>query len=113
LVLFRCRLFYEYNTYSYLLGREFFETAAGYTIGKKEASVLRNKHQIKVYTGGLMLTLMSLVPLLNLFIPIIAVVWMVHLYHYIKEKEIIKERKKQEKLNKKVKNNNQETNEEN
>jgi hypothetical protein len=56
---------------------------------------------------------MSLVPLLNLFIPIIAVVWMVHLYHYIKEKEIIKERKKQEKLNKKVKNNNQETNEEN
>ncbi len=87
---------------SYLLGREFFESAAGYTIGKPEASELKNKNQFKVYTGGLMITLMTLVPILNLIVPIIAIVWMVHLYHNIETKTQEKLQKKQEKNKRKL-----------
>jgi len=71
---------------SYLLGREFFESAAGYHLGKNEASELGKQNLRIVYGGGLVITLMTLIPILNLFVPIIAVVWMVHVYHGIKKK---------------------------
>jgi CysZ protein len=68
---------------SYLLGREFFESAAGYHLGKPEAKNLGEKNRFVIFIGGLVITLMALVPILNLFVPIIAVVWMVHVYHMI------------------------------
>ncbi len=68
---------------SYLTGREFFEMAAGYHIGKPQASKLIRHNRRAVYIGGFMITLMAAVPLLNLFVPIVAVVWMVHVYHQI------------------------------
>ncbi|MGA1824910.1 MAG: EI24 domain-containing protein [bacterium] len=68
---------------SYLVGREFFESAAGYHIGKSNAKNLIPKNRKVIYTSGFIITVMALIPLLNLFIPIIAVVWMVHIYHYI------------------------------
>jgi len=70
---------------SYLIGREFFESAAGYHLGKPEASKFRKKHSSKVYLAGLILTLIALIPIVNLILPIIAIVWMVHLYHEIKK----------------------------
>ena len=66
---------------AYLLGREFFESAAGYYLGKPQAKELGQKNMGVVYAGGLVITLMTLVPLLNLFVPIIAIVWMLHAYH--------------------------------
>ncbi len=66
---------------SYLLGREFFESAAGYHMGKPEAKYFGQQNKTAVYSGGLVITLMTLVPILNLFVPIIAIVWMVHVYH--------------------------------
>lgn len=66
---------------SYLLGREFFIAAAGYHIGKPQAGDLVNNHRKVVYGGGFVITLLSLVPVVNLFMPIIATVWMVHVYH--------------------------------
>lgn len=70
---------------SYLLGREFFEGVAGYHLGKDEAGELAKKHPRMVYGGGFAITLISLAPVLNLFVPILAVVWMVHVYHRIQE----------------------------
>ena len=70
---------------SYLLGREFFETAAGYHIGKAKARVLGWRHRRAVYGGGLIITLITLLPVLNLFVPLFAVVWMVHVYHRIRQ----------------------------
>ena len=87
---------------AYLLGKEFFVSAAGYTLGKDEAEKLLNKHKIKVYTGGFIINAIALVPILNLFIPIIAIVWMVHLYHHIRLKDEEKAKKKQEKLSKTI-----------
>jgi CysZ protein len=66
---------------SYLLGREFFENAAGYHMGKAEARRLGRNHKTAVYLGGFVITCLTLIPVINLFMPIIAIVWMVHLYH--------------------------------
>lgn len=69
---------------THLLGREFFESAAGYHTGKPAARQLGRKNRIEVYIGGLVITLITLVPILNLCVPILATVWMVHVYHGIK-----------------------------
>lgn len=70
---------------SYLLGREFFESAAGYHIGKPEAKKLIGKNRGAVYGGGFVIALITLVPVLNFFVPIFAIVWMVHVYHGIRK----------------------------
>ena len=66
---------------SYLLGREFFESAAGYHLGKPKARQLGRQKRKIVYGSGFILTLLTLMPIVNFFVPIIAVVWMVHVYH--------------------------------
>ncbi|MHB8788671.1 MAG: EI24 domain-containing protein [Desulfobulbaceae bacterium] len=68
---------------SYLLGREFFENAAGYHLGKPGARELGRRHKKQVYGSGLLITLLTLLPVANLFAPIIAMVWMVHVHHAI------------------------------
>ncbi|MBI9075279.1 MAG: EI24 domain-containing protein [Desulfatibacillum sp.] len=68
---------------TYLLGREFFESAAGYHLGKPRAMRLESKNKLAVYGGGFVMTLLTLTPLINLFVPIIAVVWMIHVYHTV------------------------------
>ena len=70
---------------SYLLGREFFESAAGYHLGKPQAREIGRGHRMRIYSSGLVLTLLTLIPLVNLFVPIIAVVWMVHVFHGLPE----------------------------
>jgi len=70
---------------SYLLGREFFESAAGYHLGKPKARELGRRHKGLIYSSGLVLTMLTLVPVLNLFSPIVAVVWMVHVFHGLTE----------------------------
>ncbi|MDH3393911.1 MAG: EI24 domain-containing protein, partial [Desulfobulbaceae bacterium] len=66
---------------SYLLGREFFEAASGYHLGKPQARKQASRYRGTIYGGGLVITLMTLVPMLNLMMPILATVWMVHVYH--------------------------------
>lgn len=68
---------------THLLGREFFEAAAGYHLGKTEARALGKRHPGIVYGGGLATTLITLTPVINVFVPIIAIVWMVHSYHRV------------------------------
>lgn len=71
---------------SYLLGREFFESAAGYHVGKPKARQIGRRHRRLIYGSGLALTLLTLIPVVNLFVPIFAVVWMVHLFHALPER---------------------------
>ncbi|MEJ2545475.1 MAG: EI24 domain-containing protein [Calditrichaceae bacterium] len=74
---------------TYLLGREFFETAAGPHHGKAKANKMLKKNKSTVYGSGLVIILMNLIPILNIFVPIIGMVWMVHVYHFISNKAII------------------------
>jgi CysZ protein len=69
---------------AYLIGKEFFETAAGYHLGKDRAKNLFKLHKFKIYGGGFLLTFLTLIPVLNLFAPIVSTVYMVHLYHQLK-----------------------------
>jgi len=66
---------------AYLLGREFFESAAGYHLGKPKAKELIKTNKIAVYGGGLCITGLTLIPFLNIFTPILAICWMTHLYN--------------------------------
>lgn len=75
---------------SYLLGREFFEGAAGYHLGKPEARRLVSANRGAVYGGGFVITLMTLIPLLNLLMPIFATAWMVHVYHGLRDRGLIR-----------------------
>ena len=68
---------------SYLMGREFFEGAAGYHLGKPRAREMGSRHKGMVYGSGLVITLLTLAPVVNLFVPVIAIIWMVHAYHLI------------------------------
>ena len=68
---------------AYLLGREFFESAAAYHIGKADAKTLRRKHRKTAFIGGTIITVMTLLPILNLFVPLLAIVWMLHVYHAV------------------------------
>lgn len=66
---------------SYLLGREFFEASVGYYHGKKEARRI-GKLNLKIRNiSGLVATLIALIPVANLFVPIVMVIWNLHLYH--------------------------------
>ncbi len=69
---------------AYLLGREFFEGAAAYHIGKAEAKALRRKYRKTTFSGGMVITVMTLVPILNMCVPLLAIVWMLHVYHAIR-----------------------------
>jgi len=73
---------------SYLLGREFFENAAGYHIGKPKARELGRLNRKTVYGSGFVVTILTLVPILNLFAPIVAIIWMVHVFHSISEQSV-------------------------
>ena len=72
---------------THLLGREFFESEAGHHHGKPEARQMLKQNRAAVYAGGLVITLLTLTPIVNLFMPLVAVVWMVHLYHWIRTGE--------------------------
>lgn len=71
---------------SYLIGREFFETAAARHLGMPAAKLLRKKHRLSVFLGGSAVLGLSLVPLVNLISPFIGVALMVHLFHQLDKK---------------------------
>lgn len=64
----------------YLLGREFFQAAARRFLPRDEARALRRAHGGKVFVGGLLIALFLAVPILNLFTPLFATAFMMHVY---------------------------------
>jgi CysZ protein len=68
---------------SYLLGREFFETAASYHMSKTEARNLGRRNKGAVYLGGFLITILTLIPFINVFAPVFALAYMIHVFHAI------------------------------
>jgi CysZ protein len=64
----------------YLLGREFFEAAARRFLERSEARSLRQAHGGRVFLGGLVIAIFLAIPILNLFTPLFATAFMVHVY---------------------------------
>jgi len=65
---------------AYLLGREYFELAAGRFRGPEAARELRRRHAVKVFVAGLIVALVLAIPILNLLTPLFGTVLMVHLH---------------------------------
>lgn len=64
----------------WIMGREFFELAALRHLTPAEASDMRRRHAGSIWLGGLGLSLLSAVPLVNLFAPLYGAAFMVHLF---------------------------------
>jgi CysZ protein len=64
---------------AYLLGREYFELAAGRFMPMPEAARFRSEHRGTVLAAGAILAGLVLIPVVNLLTPIFGVAFMVHL----------------------------------
>lgn len=64
----------------WLLGREYFELVALRHMSRSAVGALRRRHKAQVFGAGLILSLLSAVPLANLFAPLLGVAMMVHVF---------------------------------
>ncbi len=77
--------FFVYSAVNgYLLGREFFGMVASHYHTPAERNALYKKHRTVILWGGVLLLMVAAVPLINLCVPVLAVVFMVHLYHRLR-----------------------------
>lgn len=70
-----------YLVNGYLYGREYFELVALRHHTMKDTSSIRKHHSGTVMMGGVLIIIMFTIPFLNLIAPILATVYMVHIYH--------------------------------
>jgi CysZ protein len=70
---------------SYLFGREYFELAAMRHRSRAEAVALRKRHHLTVWTAGMVIAGLMLIPLANLLTPIFAIALMVHVHKRLGE----------------------------
>lgn len=75
-------IFYGLN--GYLLGREFFEIAAGRHMDPKEARALRRSKRWTVFGAGVIIAVLTTIPILNLAAPVIATAFMVHMFQLLR-----------------------------
>jgi CysZ protein len=68
---------------AWLLGREYFELAALRHLPPDQVAALRQRFRPGITMGGLLIALLSMVPLLNLIAPLFGVALMVHLFKRI------------------------------
>jgi CysZ protein len=75
-------IFYGLN--GYLLGREFFEIAAGRYMAPADARTLRRSKRWTVFGAGVIIAVLTTIPLLNLAAPVIATAFMVHMFQLLR-----------------------------
>ncbi len=62
----------------YLAGRTFFELAALRHLTPADARQLRRKHRLRLFLGGALIAMLSMIPLLNFFVPLFGAAMMTH-----------------------------------
>ena len=72
--------FVFYGLNGYLLGCEYYETVALRRLDPGLAREVRRRNSWRVFLGGVVITLMLTVPILNLIAPVIATAFMVHIF---------------------------------
>ena len=80
-------IFVFYGLNGYLLGREYYETVALRRLDAKLADEVRRRSSGRVFLGGVVITVMLTVPILNLIAPVIATAFMVHIFESIRRGE--------------------------
>lgn len=64
---------------AYLLGREYFELAAYRHHEARTVRELRSRHAMRIFAAGLLIALTLAIPIINLFGPLFATAFMVHM----------------------------------
>jgi len=72
-------LFYSVN--GYLIGREYFEVVAFRRMHPSTAKAFRRAHMGRVFAAGVLIAFMLTIPFINLVVPVIATMFMVHLFN--------------------------------
>lgn len=62
----------------YLAGRTFFELAALRHLQPHDARTLRRQHRLRLFLGGALISLLSMIPILNFLVPLFAAAMMTH-----------------------------------
>lgn len=65
----------------YLTGRTFFELAALRHMPSREARILRRRHRVRLFLGGVLISLPAMIPFLNFFVPLFGAAMMTHEYN--------------------------------
>jgi CysZ protein len=63
-----------------LLGREYFELEAMRHLSRGAAETMRRRHASAIFGGGIVISLFTHVPIVNLFAPLFATALMVHMF---------------------------------
>lgn len=71
----------------WLLGRGYFELVAFRHLSKSAARALRSRHRLGVFAAGVVISVLSAVPLIDLIAPLFGAVLMVHLFKRYAQKE--------------------------
>lgn len=74
-------LFVFYGLNGYLLGREYYEMVAFRRLDPRAARSLRRERRLRVFAGGVIVTILLSIPIVGLFMPVVAVAFMVHVFH--------------------------------
>ena len=64
----------------WLLGREFFELASLRHLSRQESDALRRRHSGKIYAAGLLISILTVIPALDLIAPFFGSALMAHLF---------------------------------
>lgn len=62
----------------YLAGRSFFELAALRHLQPSQARQLRRQHRIRLFLGGALISVLSMIPVLNFLVPLFGAAMMTH-----------------------------------
>jgi CysZ protein len=69
---------------AYLIGREYFEMVAMRHMPVDEARLLRKENTPRIFAAGIIPALLSLVPVLNLSVPLFATSYFVHIFKQVR-----------------------------
>ncbi len=78
--------FVFYGINGYLLGREYFEVVAVRRMPRAEIRAVRRERRGRIMAAGVVIAIMLTVPGLNLFSPVVATAFMVHVFHSVERR---------------------------
>jgi len=78
-------LFWALN--GYLIGREYFQMAAMRRIGREAAHRLRRDHRLTVMLAGMLMAAPLMLPLVNLFVPVLGAATFTHIFHRLQDRQ--------------------------
>ena len=79
-------LFLFYGVNGYLFGREYFEIVALRRQNPADAKRLRRRYRGRLFLAGILIAVMMTIPIVNLFAPIVATGFMVHVFEDLKRR---------------------------